>query len=326
MIQHMTGTFHQSSESTRAVPAGRREAARQRAKYRRAKIRNFLFTVGPNRLSGGRISRRHLARDVRVREIEMASPRWPKAFDGLRIGHVSDFHLGELLPLEKALDVVATLREQEPDIVACTGDVVDLHYHEARPLLDALAGVDAPLGSALVLGNHDELHCAEQLSRLAHEAGLLVMHNQAVEINRNGEHFVMGGIDWAKTAEQCTRHINEACGDHAHLLLSHNPKAFHRASELGIPLTLAGHTHGGQIALKKRPNTNLAITHRHSAGVFEQGPSRLFVTTGVGAWFPLRINCPAEIAMITMRHADDSTVARELEARDAVMREAENAR
>lgn len=302
MILSMVSKFRKSPDASSSSRTERREQSKQRAKYRRAKIRNFLFTVGPNRLSGGRFSRRHLACDVCVREVEITSPRWPKAFDGLRIGHVSDFHLGELLPLDKALDVVETLREQEPDIVACTGDVVDLHHHEARPLLDALAGVDAPLGSALVLGNHDELHCAEQLSRLAHEAGLLVLHNQAIEINRNGEHLLLAGIDWAKNAEQCTRHVDEACGEHADLLLSHNPKAFHRASQIGIPLTLAGHTHGGQVAMRKRPNTNLAFAHKLSAGVFEHGPSRLFVTTGVGAWFPLRINCPAEIAMITMRH------------------------
>jgi uncharacterized protein len=145
---------------------------------------------------------------------------------------------------------------------------------------------------------------------------LLVLHNQAIDIARNGEHFVMAGIDWAKSAEQCARHVDEACGSHADLLLAHNPKAFHRAAQLRIPLTLAGHTHGGQVAMKRRPNTNLAITHRHSAGVFEHGPSRLFVTTGVGAWFPLRINCPAEIAMITMRHADKSEAARRQQERD----------
>ena len=69
-----------------------------------------------------------------------------------------------------------------------------------------------------------------------------------------------------------------------------------------MALTLSGHTHGGQVALPRRPNTNLAISHRHSAGLFEIGDSRLFVTRGVGSWFPLRVNCPPEVAMLTMRH------------------------
>ena len=71
---------------------------------------------------------------------------------------------------------------------------------------------------------------------------------------------------------------------------------------MGIPLTLSGHTHGGQIAMKKRPNANLSVTHRRSIGQFQTDGSMLYVTSGVGAWFPLRVNCPAEIAMLTIRH------------------------
>ena len=98
-----------------------------------------------------------------------------------------------------------------------------------------------------------------------------------------------------------------ACGDFAHLLLAHNPRAFVRAAEIGVPLTLAGHTHGGQVAIKNRPGLNLAVTQRFSAGLFECGGSHLYVTAGVGAWFPLRMNCPAEIVMITMRSGTGST-------------------
>lgn len=281
----------------------------RRAKYRRARIRNFLFTVGPNRLSGGRLSKRHLGQDIVVREIEIFSPRWPRELDGMRIGHVSDFHLGELLPLERAMEIVRQLGELEPDLIACTGDVVDLHHHEAMPLLKAMAEAGAPMGAALVLGNHDELHCGDTLARHAERAGMIVLRNDAVEIHRNGTPFVLSGIDWAKSTPQCAKLVEKACGDESHLLLSHNPKAFSRASEIGVPLTLSGHTHGGQVALKAKPNTNLAIAHRQSAGLFEEGPSRLYVTTGIGAWFPLRVNCPAEIAMITMRSSDGASPA-----------------
>lgn len=277
---------------------------KRNGKYQRARIRHFLFTVGPNTLSGGRIRRRHLAQDVTVRDIAISSPRWPKAFDGLRIGHVSDFHLGTLLPLERALDVIELLREQEPDLVACTGDLVDLDYREAGPLLAAMAGINAPMGAAMVLGNHDELQCGETLSRMAIDAGVTVLRNEAIEINRNGHDLTIAGIHWGKTAVACAKHLDCTCRDAVDLLLAHNPRAFMRAAEMGIPLTLAGHTHGGQIAMKNRPNANLALSHRHRVGVFAEGDSRLYVTAGVGAWFPLRINCPAEIAMITMRHEE----------------------
>jgi predicted MPP superfamily phosphohydrolase len=280
----------------------RRQQRKKAAKFRRARIRHFIFTSGPNRLSGGRISRRHLSQDVIVREIEIASPLWPSEFDGMRIGHVSDFHLGELLPLTRALQVVDQLAAQEPDLVACTGDVVDLHHHDAAPLLKAMADIGAPLGSALVLGNHDELHCADTVSRLAVESGMTLLRNDVAQIQRNGRSLTIAGIDWAPSASACAQLIDRTCSDTVNLLLAHNPRAFPRAAERDIALTLSGHTHGGQIAMKNRRNANLALGHRHRAGLFEDGPSRLYVTSGVGAWFPLRVNCPAEIAMITMKH------------------------
>jgi uncharacterized protein len=300
-------TSNRTSSKKNAVAAS--GSTKRSGKYHRARIRHFLFTVGPNKISGDRVRRRHLAQNIIVREIEVASPRWPQEFDGLRIGHVSDFHLGDLLPLDRALQVVEQLADQEPDLVACTGDIVDLHHDQAGPLLEALAQVQAPLGAAMVLGNHDELHCPDTVCRLASQAGVVPLCNEAVDINRNGKHLRIAGIHWAKTAVGCARHVDAACGDFVHLLLSHNPKAFLRASDLEIPLTLAGHTHGGQIAMKKRDHTNGSNSKRYKAGLFESGASRMYVTTGVGAWFPLRINVPAEIAMITMRHQPEPPVA-----------------
>jgi hypothetical protein len=274
---------------------------RQRGRYRRARVRKFLFTQGPDRLSGGRIARRHLAQDVTTRELEIASPLWPEAFDGLRIGHVSDFHLGDLLPLEKALEVVELLGQRQPDLVVCTGDVVDLHVEGAGELLAALARLKAPMGCLLVLGNHDELHCADTMCRLAVESGVTLLRNEAVQFNRRGERLVTAGLDWARTTAACGRLVDLTCGDETHLLLAHNPRAFRRAAEHGVALTLAGHTHGGQVALRKRPAANRATARRYTAGLYQEGPSRLYVTAGVGAWFPLRLNCPAEVALLTMR-------------------------
>lgn len=282
----------------------RRERRAKIRKYRRARIRNFLFTTGPDRLSGGRASRRHLAQGFMVRQIEITSPLWPAEFDGLRIGHVSDFHAGELHRVDQCLQAVECLGANEPDLVACTGDVVDLDTAHAAPIVAALGRIKAPLGNFLVLGNHDELHDPETLTGMALESGLTVLNNEAVEINHNGGQLVVAGIEWAKSAVRCANYVDRACGELTHLLLAHNPKAFLRATDLGVPVTLAGHTHGGQVAMKNRPNVNLAISQRRSAGLFQSNGSALYVTTGVGAWFPLRVNCPAEIAMITVRHAD----------------------
>jgi predicted MPP superfamily phosphohydrolase len=278
----------------------KQQTARKR-KYQRARIRHLLLTLGPDKLTGGRLSRRHIAAGVVVKEYEVTSPLWPSAFDGLRIAHVSDFHVGELMNIDRAIDILKRVGAEKPDLVACTGDVVDLHYHDAPPVLDAMAKLDAPLGSFLVLGNHDELHCPETIATMARSAGVKILRNEMNAAMSNGASLRIAGIEWAKTAGGCATYVRQTCSEPVDLLLAHNPKAFDAAADSKIALTLSGHTHGGTVAMKKRPNVNLALAHRRSAGLFSKGDSRMYVTTGVGAWLPVRINCPAEIAMIVMK-------------------------
>ena len=136
---------------------------------------------------------------------------------------------------------------------------------------------------------------------MAQHAGVQLLRDASCQIHHNGDVLNVAGIDWAKTARQCKNKVENVCDEQTHLLLSHNPKAFKVASKIGIPLTLSGHTHGGQLSIPKKKKANLALAHKYSTGMYERGDSRLFVTVGVGAWFPLRVNCPAEVAMITVK-------------------------
>ena len=126
-------------------------------------------------------------------------------------GHVSDFHLGELLPLERALEITDLLGAQRPDLVACTGDVVDLHHDEARPLLDRLVAIGAPMGSVLVPGNHDHLDDIDALVAESEAAGVLVLRDTAAAMTANGARLVVAGIDWDRSA----RRVHPA--DRAHM-------------------------------------------------------------------------------------------------------------
>lgn len=275
---------------------------RPSGKFRRAKARHLLFTSGPNKLSRGKLYKKHFDQSISLNEVEIASPVWPSAFDGLRIGHVSDFHLGDLMPIDRARNAIELLANQEPDIVVCTGDVVDLYVEGAQPLLRALTDIRAPLGTMLVLGNHDELDCANTLSSMALQEGITLLRDATCDVQVGGNQLRIAGIDWAKSAKKCSQKVERVCREEPHILLSHNPKSFAKAASMNIPLTLSGHTHGGQMALKKNKGANLAVAHKYSAGLYELGDSRLFVTVGVGAWFPLRVNCPAEVAMLTLRN------------------------
>ncbi len=293
---------------------------RRSAKFLRAAFRHRLFTLGADRLTGGRLSRNHASQPTIVRRFEVSMPTWPRAWDGLRIGHFSDLHYGDLMPIERGVEVIELLGAEKPDLVAFTGDMVDLECDGAEPLFAAMMAIDAPLGAYMVIGNHDLLDDAPQVRVMATEAGVRVLDDEVVHIPRSaarlphvgidahglaGDHpLVIAGIDWDKSVTGLATRIDRIANDNPLLLLAHNPKAFLPASRSGIPLILSGHTHGGQIASKKRPGVNLAVAHRHSAGFYHRDVSTLFVTVGTGSWFPLRVQCPAEVVVITCRAAE----------------------
>jgi predicted MPP superfamily phosphohydrolase len=268
--------------------------------YLRAAIRHAVLTRAADSLTLGLLGRRHRAQEIGVRSIELRVPGWPAAHDGVRIAHLSDFHLGDLMPIERAVDAVERIAMLRPDLVACTGDVVDLDFDGAEPLLQAMGSIEAPLGRYLVLGNHDHLHDAPRLAASAESSGLTVVHEQVVRAGDPANPLLVGGVDWGRTVAALDRAV-DALPAVPDLLLAHNPKAFHAAMRRGVPLTLSGHTHGGQVALKGRPRANLSFAHRLSAGHYERRGCALFVTVGAGAWFPLRLHCAPEVVLLTVR-------------------------
>ncbi|MDP6479639.1 MAG: metallophosphoesterase family protein, partial [Phycisphaerales bacterium] len=217
----------------------------------------------------------------------------------------SDIHVGDLMSADRAIEIVEQLAAAEPDMVCNTGDLVDLYWPGVEPVAEAIAAIKAPLGNFFVLGNHDELDSGEDVDRIVSAAGTTVLHDDVALITRGEDRLRVGGIGWSRTPAQCRQRIDTTIGDErVDLLLSHNPKAFDHAAAKNIPLTLSGHTHGGQIARRNKPDANLAVAYRRSAGLYEHGDCRLYVTVGAGSLFPIRWNVPAEIAILTVRCGD----------------------
>ena len=280
-------------------------------KFRRAKLRHKLFTLGPDFLLRGRLRERHLKNEIARHHFEVRLPIWRAELGTLRIGHLSDLHFGDLMPPERVEEIVDSLREQNLDLIAFTGDAVDLEWRGIERFFDLLASVPAPLGHVMVLGNHDHLDDPDAVIEAARARGITVLMDEVAMIERPGGGVIrVGGVDWTKRLGECSDRIamiSEQLSEDDRpidLLLSHNPKGFIEATRQGIPLTLAGHTHGGQVALKGRPDRNLAVAHRLNAGFYEREGSALFVTTGVGSWFPLRVHCPPEVVVLEVSHGD----------------------
>ncbi|MFN5497714.1 MAG: metallophosphoesterase [bacterium] len=286
-----------SDDAPKPTPAPKR---RRSLSYHTANVRNAIVTKLPDVLLGGRLRARHVAQPIELNEYTLASANWPRAFDGVRIAHISDIHFGHLLGPERLVQAVDAVRAVKPDLIAITGDLVDLSAHEAPLLFEQLSLLKAHLGVFVVLGNHDHLDHPRIIVRGARDAGLTVLTDDSVRAGgRDG--LLVAGIDWSKSIPGCIERLRRCGMARADLLLAHNPKAFVGAVDREIPLTLSGHTHGGQVARRANRRHNLVFTARLNAGHYQKGESHLYVTNGVGAWFPLRVNCPPEVAVIEMR-------------------------
>jgi predicted MPP superfamily phosphohydrolase len=280
----------------------------------RARFRHAAFTRAPIWLSRGRLANGHGPGAIQTTQRTITLPDLPDALDGLRIAHLSDLHVGDLFKPEHLPRLVELCHALEPDLIAVTGDFVDLSLHRClRPVVEAMTELAAPMGVHFCIGNHDYLDDGPRLVRRFHKAGLNLMVNQAVSFEAKGHRVTIGGIDYsdrehelAHMVRQTAKHGLSHGKPDLHLLLSHHPHAFDEASHHGVNLTLSGHTHGGQLVLRPRNDRRDSfglgnLSFRYPGGLYQRGPSYLYVTTGVGSWFPLRVRCPAEIACLTLR-------------------------
>lgn len=308
MVRRVTKALKQAARKGRRMAEAAKAvaAASSDGRRRRAELRHHFLTDLPDRLSRGALFRQYRAMEVVQREWSVEATGWPSAFDGIRIGLVTDLHAGSLITPTHAAGIVERLRGSGVDLVACTGDVTDLHAADAKEPLDRLGSLEAPLGTYLVLGNHDALGGLDAVAAHARRAGVKVLRNHAAALRRGDQSLVVGGIEWGETLRACARGVDLSASSAAgrpHLLLAHNPKAFRRAAELSIPLTLSGHTHGGQVSLRPREHRfpKRAKWRKLHAGPYVERGAHLYVSSGAGSWFPLRVNRPPEVVVIQVR-------------------------
>ncbi len=274
-------------------------------KLGRASIRHSLLTVLPDRITRGRLSRAHLATPLAVRRVPLLLPGAPEWMHGLRIAHMSDFHVGGLIPPERALEAIAMAEVEAPDLVACTGDVVDLEVAGTEPVFKALGKMRSRLGTFMVMGNHDHLEDPARVAKLALRSGVRLLRDELARVPGGP---VIAGLDWTKGVRDANTRLGALLDGKPAvpaLLLAHHPAAFRAAAKWGVSLTLSGHTHGMQIGFARQASEQTDGRRARGRflhdGLYTHGKSAVFVTRGVGSWFPLRVNRPAEIAVLDVR-------------------------
>lgn len=250
-----------------------------------------------------------------VRHVVVESAAWRGA--PLRIGIISDTHVAAPhVDVPRIERLVARMNAEQPDVVVLLGDYTGGHRaagsrppaEQAEILagVEAFSGLRAPLGRYGVLGNHDSWFDETQISAAMRRGGVEVLENRAVPVSRPTGAFWIGGVaDMVseRMAPSVPDTLASVPADAPVMLLTHWPDPFEDVPPR-VALTLAGHTHCGQVNLPilGRPVLPSQASYRWPCGLYDESGRKLFVTGGVGvSILPIRFRAPPEIVVVTLR-------------------------
>ena len=269
--------------------------------------RTSTASLGVVALLSGVAGLRAVWRTPRVRGITLRFAELPAAFDGYRIAQISDIHCGHFAPEGRVRDWVRRVNALGADLTTVTGDLIASGATFIPVVARALGALRAPDGVVAVMGNHDYFGAGETLVRALQDAGLQLLRNSATKVTRGEATLLIAGVDDTWTGRtDLIQALAERTADSFAVLLAHDPDVFVQAATLDVPLTLSGHTHGGQLAipfLSRRFNLARFIA-RYTAGLYREGRSVLYVNCGAGTTGPpIRIGARAEITLFTLKRA-----------------------
>jgi uncharacterized protein len=247
-----------------------------------------------------------------LREIDVKSRQVPAGLDGFTLLHITDVHLGAFIEPEQLQAVVDAVQARGvvPDCVVLTGDICD-SYPKLAPALRILHTLAPKAGIFASIGNHEIYRGRDEAARIYAEEGVRLLCDDGVALSHGRERLWLCGADdpargldgpaafLARTVEAsvagCPPDIT------CKVLLSHRPRGFVAAAAHGVTLTLSGHTHGAQMALFGRSLLEPLWPESFLLGLYRRGDSALYTSAGLGHWFPFRLNCPCEVALVTLR-------------------------
>ena len=261
-----------------------------------------LFTFGLTAIALTQLS------SFRVRRFTIKINGLPAALDGLTVAQVSDMHVGRFTSGRVLDKMVASVNALKADLVLLTGDLINDALVHLDHGLELVRRMQSQFGAFLIEGNHDLIEDPAEFERRVKASGIPFLLDESTIVNVRDTPIQLLGLSWTRAEQNRDAAIGAAVGkllqqrqsDAFPILLAHHPHAFDAAAEAQMPLTLSGHTHGGQLMLNEQLGFGPAL-FRYWSGLYEIGSSKLVVSNGVGNWFPLRVNAPAEIVHITLR-------------------------
>ena len=252
------------------------------------------------------VAMRQLAQ-FRVRRFDLPIVGLPRDLHGLTITQISDMHVGRFTSGRVLREVVAVVNELRSDLVVLTGDLINDALADLDHALDLVRSMQAVHGAYLIEGNHDLIDNGPEFERRVKQSGVPFLLDESVVITIRGAPLQLLGLSWTRARKNrdaaiatAVRHLlRQHQPETFPILLAHHPHAFDAAAAASVPLTLSGHTHGGQLMLNDQCGFGPAL-FRYWSGPYSKGASKLVVSNGVGNWFPLRLRAPAELLHLTL--------------------------
>jgi predicted MPP superfamily phosphohydrolase len=246
----------------------------------------------------------------RVREVDVPIPDLHADLAGFRIAQVSDIHLSAFLSKTELARVIDATNELRPNLTVVTGDLISSAGDPLDHCIREIARLRSDAGVYGCLGNHERYAKAEDYTEIAAgRLGVRFLRDAAVPLRFGAGTLNLVGVDYQPVDRRfpylhgAQRHVVPgACN----LLLSHNPKTFPAAARQGYDLTLAGHTHGGQVTVEilDMSVNPAAYFTRYVYGLYHLGRASAYVTRGIGTiGIPVRIGAPPEITLLRLRKA-----------------------
>ena len=255
---------------------------------------------------------------LELKHITFTSPDLPPYFDGYRLVQITDFHLGSFPPGNDFVQkVVDATNNEEPDMILFTGDLVNNQASEVEPYLETLGQLHAQDGIYSIWGNHDycEYGNNHSIGALKRNRRMLYGYQESLGWHQlmNEHHVVSHGMSSIAVIgvenpgqppftnrSNLKKAMKGVDPDMFKILLSHDPHHWRR-EVVGkkIQLTLAGHTHAGQLKIGKWTPARLAF--KEWGGAYQIGEQMLYVSSGIGGSFPFRLGAWPELTVVTLK-------------------------
>jgi len=276
-----------------------------------------------------------------VRRVEIPMHNLPPALDGMKIVQISDIHLSSYMSRTQVRRAVDMANDLGADLAVITGDLITGMGDSIADCVEEVRRLHAPLGIWGCNGNHEiYARVEDEAAYLYTQAGMKLLRHENAQLTFNGAQFNLIGVDYQRERTSRGQRQQTLAGveplvrrDMVNILLSHNPNSFNRAAELGVELSLAGHTHGGQIqveildhrlsparfitdyiaGLYQRPLFAADVNDRASATsdklpvpvtMHSSSMACIYVNRGLGTvGAPVRLGVPPEISLLILRRA-----------------------